>query len=186
MPHEFPMVELKELRENTRYRSASGAQKIIYPLTDGRLTYAVKIVREVNNNSEEPQDQTQMAYDEYAAYQLLRKSSIRSYIPEPHFLIKNRALKVIGLAVEWKEGNLLADLVGQHPLTVDQIDAFEQALLRLNITINLDCLGEANIGVASWENPGLWLAECWLHNQPLDDFQQSVRQCMNSFREEYA
>ncbi|MBI5151345.1 MAG: hypothetical protein HZA34_02095 [Candidatus Pacebacteria bacterium] len=185
MSHEFPMVELKELRENTQYRSASGAQKIIYPLTDGRLTYAVKIVREVNESSEEPQDQTQMAYDEYTAYQLLRKSSLRPYVPEPCFLVKNRVSKVIGLAVEWREGSLLADLVGQHPLRSDQIDAFEQALLDLNMTINLDCIGEANIGVASWEEPGLWLAECWLHSQSLDDFQRTIRRCMNSFRKEY-
>jgi hypothetical protein len=165
--HSFDSFKIVE-----SFPQQKGAEKEVHKITDGTHVLAAKIFRDTRDNGDLINKERE-AKEEYEAYLRFRNSALRPYIPEPHFLLTDKANHVIGLAVEWRNGPEIAS--AEKKLTYQEWKGLETAALKLEnegpIPV-LDMLDEQNIHRDP--NLGIWLAECKI-NKNIDAKQNYVK-----------
>ena len=186
---EIPRIQWSQLKEVRGRNRQGGGEKDVIPVTDGMRLMAAKNYRpQTDSNSRV--DRALNATQEFSAYQQLRQTPLAPYIPEPYFLIQKPKVGVVGLAVEWREGEELHDLYPQKLLRIEEVDTIEQVFLQLvrdyHITLGTDMFMEANICFREQGWPRLWLAECKIRQgQNIEGYLNLLRASMNYLRQWY-
>lgn len=163
------------------------AEKVVFQsaLPDNSvMKLAVKIFRKKNSASEERIDQEASAILEWMLYLIFKLSTISKFIPENALLVEHRGRNV-GVAVGWKDGNLLADYYPRKMVPKNHFDALEFALLELPLgcQIGMDCISELNL---MWDGQQLWLAEVQLAANPtIEAYTKAVKSSIKILRENY-
>lgn len=152
----------------------TGNTKRTYPgIFDGRKV-AVKLFRKVEAESRKPIDADESSRLEFEAYARSYDSCIRPYVPEPLSLITDeKELRLIGLIVEWKAGDILGNLYGRVQVPRRNLLRFQRNLLKLPEDRHLafDSLAEANVG---WDGTELWLAEPQIQSYTSPEFWMGI------------
>lgn len=160
---ETQVVDCSQLRQVNGVCFKGSAEKQVVKVTDGQLVMAAKIFikEDVDGNII---DKVERAKEEFEAYRLLRHSILERFIPEQYFLLTETDGGIIGLAVEWIDGETVRDLWPQKPLTFQVVDELEQVFLSFvdkDVKPDTDMLSPHNIIMAANSSkPRIYFAEC--------------------------
>ena len=137
-------------------------------MTDGRRTIAAKIYKDFEDVDDppgrpKPIDKAARSRKELGAYKQLRQTPLGIYLPEPYFLLHDDASQVVGLGIQWIEGETLDDLYFDDKSRLLQPEELDELHRRLEATrgeglyINGDMLSSFNLIRGE---QGLFFAEC--------------------------
>lgn len=152
-----------------------GKDKIVYRVSDGSMVMAAKIFKNQDSFGQDI-DKDQRARQEFEDYQTLIESGsdLRSYVPQPLFLLSDDKGEVSGFAAEWLAPNSLADVdVHEDPLTEADLKALKSSIVGLahqGIGLDPDMLSDWNIGFDPSRKPPIYLFECNLY--PIESMEQ--------------
>lgn len=183
-----PPLELAKLPLSGK--DFGGSEKHAYKIRSPFGPACVKIVREFNGSSEEPQDRTLLATNEFAASNIIRSTDAGIYVPKPICYVTDQGV-IVGLALEWRDGEHIDKMWQRRPLSAGVVNDLEKhlcSLPNLGITLAIDSFSEGNLMVG--KNGNVWFAECSSINANptstlIDDYIRFVKQEMISLREEY-
>lgn len=176
---ELPVQEFSRIEFNeTKPSITMGHKTIRFGEIDGKKA-AIKIWAENGNGGPEK---------EWMAYQRLRETALKEFIPEPICLIKNGLDKTIGLAIEAREGEMLTVYQTQKkkPLTKAIIDGLEQAVLGVydngqGVALDYKMLEPDNL---EFDREGLWFCCCDL-GRPDENYEKTIKQMIGYLRENF-
>lgn len=171
---EVPIVglhELKSLPMDGGY--INSREKLVYKMGASGLTVAAKIFHPIRE-WELPVRPTRVDRDaaakaEFTAHTTLQATPLGLYVPEPHFLLKNRSKKVIGLATEWIDNKTVATLHDEGTSQLPSATELKTLWGRLEqtqqmgVSIDPDMLSLGNV-MRSTQTGQLFFGECWLED----------------------
>lgn len=165
-----------------------GGEKTVYKMTDGVHIIAAKIFLD-QRDPDVFLHKAREARREYSSYIRLRGSKIRDYIVEPYYLLSGPRSGIIGLAVEWRDGEVLADESRQCSILEDDINQLEGSMVAAaheGLKLDSDSFGEYNLLLNPNYSPRIFLAECKLvQNTSLEAYLKGVSTEMEYLRNFY-
>lgn len=170
----------------------NGYEKTVYRCVIDAIPAAVKIFKtHLEGKRVSAETINRKAREEFEAHRRLRASALSEFIPEAYMLVEDENRDIIGLIVEWKDGQSLSDLYQTRPVNAEKVDKLEKALMSFAKSSQVpeeDIFQETNI-MYDQEKDLIWLAECRLVNPNSKNFPRTyvraVKEDMLHLRKTY-
>ena len=119
---------------------------------------------------------------EWNAYQRLRNSPLKDYIPAPHCLLYDDSHALVGMAVEWEDGIPL-DLTQERQQK--QFGKLRDAVIR-TASAGFDTLPSAEMRVNIRFNPnrnsGFWFSECVIDTATEENYASMLEEIRDRYK----